>query len=33
LGDDEKAGLEQFYRYAAEIGIAPKGAVMFYESA
>ena len=30
LGDEEKAGLEQFYRYAAEIGVAPRGAVRFY---
>ena len=25
LGADERAGLEQFYRYAAEAGIAPRG--------
>jgi chorismate dehydratase len=30
LGDDERAGLERFYRYAAEIGIAPAGPVRFY---
>jgi chorismate dehydratase len=30
LGAEEKAGLEQFYRYAAEIGVAPRGAVRFY---
>jgi len=24
LGDDERAGLETFYRYAAEIGIVDK---------
>jgi chorismate dehydratase len=31
LGADERAGLELFYRYAAEIGVAPgDGAVRFY---
>jgi len=30
LGDDEKAGLELFYRYAFEIGVAPQGTVRFY---
>jgi chorismate dehydratase len=30
LGDDERAGLELFYRYAAEIGVAPAGTVRFY---
>jgi len=30
LGDDERAGLELFYRYAAEIGVAPAGSVRFY---
>ena len=30
LGDEERAGLELFYRYAAEIGIAPPGALRFY---
>jgi chorismate dehydratase len=30
LGDSEQAGLELFYRYAAEIGVAPVGAVRFY---
>ena len=30
LGDEERAGLELFYSYAAEIGIAPEGAVRFY---
>jgi chorismate dehydratase len=33
LGDEEKAGLELFYRYAAEIGVAPEGAVRFYGQA
>jgi chorismate dehydratase len=32
LGDDERAGLELFYRYAAEIGVAPAGQVRFYGS-
>jgi chorismate dehydratase len=31
LGDDERAGLELFYRYAAEIGVAPAGSLRFYE--
>jgi chorismate dehydratase len=31
LGDEERAGLERFYRYAAEIGVAPAaGALRFY---
>ncbi len=30
LGDDEKAGLELFYRYASEIGVAPAGTLRFY---
>ncbi len=30
LGDDERAGLELFYRYAAEIGVAPTGTLRFY---
>lgn len=30
LGDEEKAGLERFYRYAAEIGVAPSGTLTFY---
>jgi chorismate dehydratase len=30
LGEEEKAGLEQFYRYAVEIGAAPHGTVRFY---
>lgn len=30
LGDEEKAGLELFYRYAAELGVAPPGALRFY---
>jgi len=33
LGDEERAGLELFYRYAAEIGVAPSGTVNFYRSA
>jgi chorismate dehydratase len=33
LGDEERAGLELFYRYAAEIGVAPEGAVRFYRQA
>jgi chorismate dehydratase len=33
LGQDELAGLELFYRYAAEAGLAPQaGALRFYES-
>ncbi|HUK36775.1 MAG TPA: menaquinone biosynthesis protein, partial [Vicinamibacterales bacterium] len=31
LGDDERAGLELFYRYAADIGVAPQGSLRFYE--
>lgn len=32
LGDDERAGLELFYRYAAEVGVVPTaGDVRFYE--
>jgi chorismate dehydratase len=30
LGDDERAGLELFYRYAAELGVAPAGTLRFY---
>ena len=30
LGDDERAGLELFYAYAAEIGAAPAGTLRFY---
>lgn len=30
LGDDERAALERFYAYAAEIGVAPAGTVRFY---
>jgi chorismate dehydratase len=30
FGDDERAGLELFYRYAAEIGVAPAGTLRFY---
>ena len=30
LGDDERAGLELFYRYAAEIAVAPAGSLRFY---
>ena len=30
LGADERAGLELFYRYAAEIGVAPVGTLRFY---
>jgi chorismate dehydratase len=30
LGDDERTGLELFYRYAAEIGAAPAGSIRFY---
>jgi chorismate dehydratase len=33
LGDDERAGLELFYRYAAEIGVAPEGTLRFYGQA
>jgi chorismate dehydratase len=34
LGDEERAGLELFYRYAAEIGVAPApGALRFYGQA
>lgn len=33
LGDDEKAGLERFYGYAAEIGVAPEGTLRFYRQA
>ncbi len=32
LGDEEKAGLEQFYRYAAEIDIAPSAVLRFYST-
>jgi chorismate dehydratase len=30
FGDDERKGLELFYRYASEIGVAPAGAMRFY---
>jgi chorismate dehydratase len=30
FGDDERAGLELFYRYASEIGVAPAGTLRFY---
>ena len=30
FGDDERAGLELFYRYAAETGVAPAGTLRFY---
>jgi len=31
LGDEERAGLELFYRYAAEAGVAPaSGGLRFY---
>jgi chorismate dehydratase len=30
FGDDERKGLELFYRYASEIGVAPAGAIRFY---
>ena len=30
FGDDERTGLELFYRYAAEIGVAPSGTLRFY---
>jgi chorismate dehydratase len=30
LGADERAGLELFYRYAQELGVAPRAAVRFY---
>ena len=30
LGNDEQAGLERFYRYAAELGVAPAGSIRFY---
>ena len=30
LGGDERAGLELFYRYAAEVGVAPSGTIRFY---
>jgi chorismate dehydratase len=34
LGDEERAGLELFYRYAAEIGLAPAaGTLRFYRQA
>jgi chorismate dehydratase len=33
LGDDERAGLELFYRYAAELGVAPAGSIRFYGQA
>ncbi len=31
LGGEEQAGLERFYRYAAELGVAPSGAIRFYD--
>jgi chorismate dehydratase len=30
FGDDERAGLELFYRYAAELDVAPVGSLRFY---
>ena len=30
FGDDERTGLELFYRYAAEIGVAPARSLRFY---
>ncbi len=33
LGDDERAGLELFYRYASESGVAPAGTIRFYRQA
>jgi chorismate dehydratase len=34
LGDEERAGLELFYRYASEIGVAPaSGGLRFYGQA
>jgi len=30
FGDDERAGVELFYRYAAELGVAPTGTLRFY---
>jgi chorismate dehydratase len=30
FGDDERKGLELFYRYASEIGVTPAGALRFY---
>jgi chorismate dehydratase len=33
LGDEEKAGLDVFYRYAAELGVAPSGSARFYGQA
>lgn len=30
FGDDERAGLELFYRYAAELDVAPAGTLRFY---
>jgi chorismate dehydratase len=33
FGDDERAGLELFYRYASEIGVAPAGTLSFYGQA
>jgi chorismate dehydratase len=32
LGDEERAGLELFYRYASEISVAPEGTVRFYRT-
>ena len=33
FGDEEQAGLELFYRYASELGLAPGGSVRFYRQA
>jgi chorismate dehydratase len=30
FGDEERAGLELFYRYASELGLAPAGSIRFY---
>jgi len=30
FGDEERAGLELFYRYASELGLAPSGTIRFY---
>ena len=33
LGDDERAGLNLFYRYVSELGLAPPGTLRFYGQA
>jgi chorismate dehydratase len=33
LGDEERAGLELFYRYVSELGLAPAGTLRFYGQA